>query len=594
MTDMTGGQLYKRLLKLLPDQRTTIALAVLGMAIHAGASALLAQLPSIIQVAFESTPSECDCQEVMPTSAPFWVEYFNLGPVVWLPLYLIFLFILRGMGSFLSIYFLQVLSSLTSHRLRSQLFGKMLTLPVNYYDKQSTGNVISRLTYNIEQISRATVNATLALVREGLTILGVLILLLLTNWQLTLLFLAVTPLAAGVVVLASGFFRRYSKRLQQSVGEVAQVANEVVPGIRVTKLFGRQAYEQQRFEKSSYKNYRQTVKIALTKGISDPVVQLLIATALAIITAVALIMEVPSGDYLIFITSALIIAKPVKSLTSVNQILQSGIAAASDVFAQMDVNDEQDDGAIKTFRGTGKVEVNALQFAYDAESPVLKGISFTALPGQTVALVGRSGSGKSTLTQLLPRFYQHYDGNIALDGVDTRTLSLAALRQQISFVDQNTVLFSGSIRDNIRYGRPDASEEEVQNAAEQAHVVEFANKLDLGLDTVLGDNGVTLSGGQRQRIAIARAIIKKAPILILDEATSALDTESERYIQETMAQLSGECTTIVIAHRLSTVENADQILVMDHGEVVERGNHQSLLSQQGYYAKLLSMQHHES
>lgn len=584
MTQLSGSQLYKRLLKLLPDHKAAILLAVFGMALHAIASGILVKLPGIITETFSQNAAGADTAQVL-----------GLPVVVWLPLFMILAFGTRGLGSFFSIYYLQVVSSTVTHRMRTQLFSKILNLPVQYFDQQSTGGIISRLTYNVEQVTRAVSDATLAIVREGLTVAVVLVILLATNWQLTLLFFLIAPLAAFIVILASQFFRRYSKRLQQSVGEVAQVANEVVPGIRVAKLFGRQAYEADRFSKFSDRNRHQQQKIGLTKAISTPLVQLLIALAIAAITAIALVMQVPATDFIDYITAALIIAKPIKTLTSVNQVLQNGIAAAGDIYQQLDLVDEVDKGTVDQFASKGVVSVKDLAFRYNPEGPeVLKGISFTANAGETVALVGRSGSGKSTLTQLIPRFYQDYTGSIEIDQLDTRQLSLAALRQQLSFVDQNTVLFAGTIRENIRYGRIDASDEQVQAAADQAHVTEFANKLPHGLDTVLGDNGVTLSGGQRQRLAIARAIIKQAPILILDEATSALDTESERYVQQTMAELSGACTTIVIAHRLSTIEDADQILVMDQGVVVERGNHASLLAKNGYYAKLLSMQHHES
>lgn len=583
MNNMTGWQLYQRMLKLLKGHTAIIVLAITGMALYAAASGLMPVMVGVITRVFE--------QNDLGNAADLW---WSMPPVIWLPLLIFGLFLLRGIGSFLSIYFFQRIASQVVFRIRTDIFNHLVALPVSYFDRQSSGAIVARLTFNVDQISRAVTNATTGLVREGLTVVFTMAALLYTNWQLTLILISVTPVVVWVVNSASTFFRRYSKRLQQSVGNVAQVANEVVPAMRVVKIFARQEYERDRFRAFSERNKTQSNKIGLTKAISTPTVQTIIAAAMAVITAVALIMHIESAVFIQFLTAALVIAKPVKTLTTVNQELQTGLAAAEDIYAQLDLPEEYDLGAkVQVTKVEGRVEVRHLTFEYVPNTPVLNDISFAVEPGQTLALVGRSGSGKSTLMQLLPRFYQGYQGAIELDGTDTRDMSLADLRDNISLVTQNTVLFAGSIRDNIRYGCIDATDEQVVEAARRAHVIEFAQAMPDGLDTMIGDNGVTLSGGQRQRVAIARAIIKQAPIMILDEATSALDTESERYIQETMSELSGQCTTIVIAHRLSTIEQANHIVVMDAGEIVEQGTHESLLKESGYYAKLIRMQSHD-
>lgn len=514
----------------------------------------------------------------------------------------------RGLGSFFGEYFLAIVSNTVVHRLRCELFEQLMVLPSAFYDRSAQGHLVSRVTYTVTQVTGAATKAVEVVVREGLTVIALTGWLLWMNWKLTLVFFAVAPLIAWVVAFASKRFRRISQRIQNAMGDVTHVASEAVSGYKVVRTFGGESYERKRFFDASDYNRRQALKMAATSAISTPVIQILVAAALALL--VWLIMDpvfltgMSQGDVVGFITAAGLLAKPIRSLSEVNAVIQRGLAAATDIFGQFDEEAERDSGSFDGGRARGAIEFRRVGFSYGRSAvgspdrspdgspdrkgaPVLQDISFRVEPGQTVALVGRSGSGKTTLVNLIPRFYDHDSGTVLLDDRPVTEWQLAALRRQVALVSQSVVLFNDTVQRNIAYGGlASASREDVVEAARRAHALEFIERLPEGLDTVIGDDGVMLSGGQRQRLAIARAILKDAPVLILDEATSALDSESEQYIQAALTEVMRGRTTLVIAHRLSTIENAGQILVMEDGRIAERGTHAQLLAARGAYAAL--------
>ncbi len=570
---------YKRLLAYVKPFWLAFSLAVVGNVIYAAASTGMAAAMEYVIAAIEN-----------PTD----------GNRIMLTLLIVGVFAFRGVGTFMSQYFIGYVGRHVINVLRNDVFDRLLSLPSRYFDDNAAGRLVSKLTFNVEQVAEATTNAVTITLREGLTIIGLLCFMLYTNWVLTLIFLAVGPVIGAVVSYASKRFRRISKRIQGSMGDITHVASESIAGYRVVRTFGGEDYEQQRFREVNDRNLAQSLKMASTQAISVPVIQVLVAIAIAALVWTMLAPEIrggmTTGQLVAFITAATTMAKPIRQVTSVHAKIQKGLAAAYDVFETMDEQPEQDPGTYAPSRVEGNIRFEDVSFRYrDQLDNVLEGITLDIPAGQSVALVGRSGSGKSTLASLLPRFYEYTGGDILIDDHSLRDYSLKALRSQIALVTQNVVLFNDTIAANIAYGAlRDCSREEIREAAAKAHALEFIDRMPEGLDTMIGDNGVMLSGGQRQRLAIARALLKNAPVLILDEATSALDTESERHIQEALETVMKGRTTLVIAHRLSTIEKADRILVMDNGRIVESGRHDELLKTGGAYAQLHQMQISES
>lgn len=518
----------------------------------------------------------------------------------WAPIVVVLLFAVRGVFNFISSYCLSWAGTHIVKDLRQQLFRQLMRLPVSFHDKHSTGELISKITYDAEQIKQASSKALVVLIHEGAFVLGLLVVMFSKSWQLASIFLLIAPLIAVIVAQVSKRFRLISNRMQGAMGDVTSSSEQMLNGHKVILSFGGQSIEDERFSGVNNRNRQLDVKMESTRAISVSLIQTIASCALAFVIYLASFPEMletlTPGKFTAILTSMMLLLKPLKQLTTVNSDFQKGMAAAAAVFKVLDEAPEQDTGTVVLDRVHGNIDVKGLNFSYPGhEKQVLKNIDFSIQAGQTVALVGRSGSGKTTISSLLPRFYEVEDGTILIDGINIRDCTLASLRNQIAVVSQHVVLFNDSIANNIAYGyQGELSRAQIELVAEKAHVLEFANQLPLGLDTQIGENGVTLSGGQRQRIAIARALLRQSPLLVLDEATSALDTESERKIQGALDELLKNRTNIVIAHRLSTIENADLILVMDQGRIVERGTHQSLLAEDGYYATLYKMQFGDS
>lgn len=513
-----------------------------------------------------------------------------------LPLIVLAIFFVRGVGSFMGQYLITVVARSLVHNIRVQVFDKILFLPSKYFSDNNTGHILSRVTFNVEQVTKAATEGIKILLREGTTVIALIGYMLYLSWELTLIFLSVSPLIGLVVSYASQRFRTLGKRIQKSMGNITHAASESIQGHEIVRIFGGEKQESETFYKASNYNRRQSLKLALAQSLNTPVVQMLVAVSLSLLIFLALhpdfLGSVSSVSFIEFITATGLVVKPIRALTNMNSKIQQAIAAASDLFAVLDSDVEKDSGTRTLDKVKGALEFEDVTFRYTVEGEdVLKNLSLSIREGETVAIVGRSGSGKSTLASLVPRFYLPSQGRILLDGNNLEDIDLRSLRKQISLVNQNVFLFQGTLRENIAYGdMKEATEAQIMAACEAAHITEFAAKLPNGVDTEIGEKGSKLSGGQRQRIAIARAILKDSPILILDEATSALDNESEKHIKAAMEEVMKGRTTIVIAHRLSTIENADRIVVLDQGVIQEVGNHQELLNKDGAYAQLYKSQ----
>ncbi len=570
----SNWDVYKRLLVYLKPLKLFFIISIIGNAIYAGASAYMAKALEYVITTVENPTEESR---------------------LLLPALIVGLFALRGLGGFLGSYYIAYVGRNIVHKIRNEVFGRYLGLPSRYFDSSSSGHLISRITYNVEQVSAAATDAITIIVREGLTVVGLFIVMMTSNWKLTLIFLCIGPLIGLMVAHVSKRFRKLSKRIMNSVGNVTHVTSEVVNGYRVVRIFGGEEYETNRFHAASEYNLKQSLKMEMTKAVNTPVIQILVALAIAILIWLALAPDVrgdmTAASFVVIIAAASTMAKPIKQLTQVNEKIQRGVAASRDLFAILDIEPEKDEGTVTLSRAKGELVFKDVCFKYDSSpQAILKNINLTINAGETVALVGRSGSGKTTLANLIPRFYELTSGQIFLDGVALDQITLRSLRDQIALVTQQVTLFNDTLANNIAYGSLQGSTDaQLKLAAKQANAMDFIEDKEHGFDTLVGDNGISLSGGQRQRIAIARALLKDAPILILDEATSALDTESEKMIQSELDHLMKGRTTLVIAHRLSTVENADKIVVMDQGHIIEQGTHKALLAANGEYAKLYHM-----
>ena len=568
--ELSSIKLYARLLTYVLPYIPLFVVSILGFAIYSGSQVAATEwLKRVID--YVSSP-EGDLRLV-------------------LPLALIAIAFVRGIGFFIGNYLLSSISNRLVHNLRTELFEKLTILPSSFYDAHSSGHLISRITFNVMQVTGAATNALKILIREGLLVIGLITYLMYLNWKLALFLFIAAPFIALIVGIAAKRLRKISGKIQTAMGDVTHVASETINGYEEVKSFGGEDYEIDRFNKASDNNRKQNLKLEATNSIASPLVQMFVSAALALVTWLALDASVVSvmtpGTFIAFFSAAGMLAKPVRQLSEINSQIQKGLAAAEDIFSQLDEEIEKNDGKFKSDEIKGEIQFSNVSFAYAKSSKnILNNINLEIGIGESVAFVGKSGAGKTTLMSLLPRFYDDFKGEIKIDGVLLNEFEIKNLRSHIALVSQNITLFNDTIANNINYGSEERSLDEIKAAAKKANAHDFIEALPDGYETIAGDDGVLLSGGQRQRIAIARALLKDAPILILDEATSALDSESENYIQEALLELTKNRTTLVIAHRLSTIENSDKIVVLESGNVVEIGSHESLISQDGHYAEL--------
>ncbi|AZQ10043.1 lipid A export permease/ATP-binding protein MsbA [Shewanella khirikhana] len=584
---------FKRLLGYLKPMKGIAILSVLALLLYGAVdAAFIAFIQPFIDKGFSSGGLSGSVD--MGTSSGF---DSNNQVMFWAPFVVVGLFTLRGLANFVSTYGISYMSAKLIMDMRQQVFEHYLTLPVSYIDRENSGNLISRVTFDTEQVARASGTALISIVRDGVTVLFMLGLMFYSSWKLSLCILIVGPIIGLVITVVSRRFRKISRQIQSAMGGVTAVTEQMIKGHKNVLAFGGQETEAERFARVNDQNRHQNMKLAVAQAISQPTIMIIGSFALAFVLYAAsfdsLKSELTAGTFATVLAAMLAMLQPIKSLTRVNAEFQRGIAACTTVFELLDTKPEADNGTFETARAEGHVRFDNVCFRYEGqETRALDGINFDVPPGKTLALVGRSGSGKSTIASLINRFYNGLEqGAIELDGVNVEDYRLKNLRSQVALVSQQVTLFNDTIANNIAYACPwELTREQIVEAATLAHAMEFINKLPDGLDTQVGENGVLLSGGQRQRIAIARAMLRNAPVLILDEATSALDTESEKAIQEGLENLRQNRTSIVIAHRLSTIESADEILVIEQGQIVERGNHKSLLAQDGMYAKLYQMQ----
>jgi len=574
--NLTSTQLYLRLLGYVKPYWRTFAISILAMAVTAATEPLL---PALLKPMLDGTFVHKD-DTVM-----------RLAPIL-----ILVIFFVRGVASFVGTYAISWVGNKVVMDLRDEMFRKLLSLPTHFYDDHATGNIISKLTFDVAQVTAAATNAVTVTIRDSIIIVGLLGWLFYLNWKLTLLSLVMAPVIALIIHTINGRMRNSSRDSQRAMGDITQVIEESVSAHKVVKLFGGQQYESDRFNDQANWLRRHTMKQAAAAAANVPIVQMVAAVALSVIIYIATVQsksdETTVGGFLSFVAAMLMLTAPIKRITGISEIMQRGLAASESVFELLDTPSEVDTGKLTIDRANGRITFEHVSLSYQNDDRLaLHDICLEIPAGQAVALVGASGSGKSTMANLVPRFYQTTSGRITLDGNDLADLSLASLRANIALVSQEVVLFNDTVAANIAYGQMrEVPEEEIIAAAQAAHAMEFIREMPQGLNTLVGERGVKLSGGQRQRIAIARAILKNAPILILDEATSALDSESERHVQAALETLMQKRTSLVIAHRLSTIEKADRIVVMQKGEIVETGTHGELLAMNGVYAQLHRIQ----
>ncbi len=522
----------------------------------------------------------------------------NQAYIKWTPLFLVGMFFLRGIFSFMGSYASSWVANRVINDLRIGMFERLINLPSTFFDNRSSGTLVSKIAYDVNNVAGAATQALTTIVRDTLTVAGLLGWLFWLDWKLTLVSLTIAPFIMLVVRYFSRRLRRVSRESQRSMGIITHVIEEGCTGHKVVKIFQGEEYETARFRKANEVQRGYAMRATVAAAGVTPLVQMFAAISVAIVVSMALTGTnegtATAGGFMSFLTAMLMLLAPIKRLTDVNSTLQRGLAAAESVFEMLDESPETDTGTLEPETVAGGIVFDHVRFVYPGtEKDALTDLNLSIEAGSTVALVGRSGSGKSTVVSLLSRFYDSTSGEIRIDGMPIRDIRLKSLRRQIALVSQDVRLFNGSIAANVAYGHPNAGHTEIEAALRAAHAWEFVVQLPQGIDTLVGENGVKLSGGQRQRIAIARAFFKNAPILILDEATSALDTESERQVQLALEDLMRGRTTLVIAHRLSTIENADRIVVMEQGRVVETGNHAELLAQDGAYAHFHKLQHRQ-
>lgn len=574
--DETTLQTFKRLWTYIREYKAGLVVAVIALVINAAADTyMLSLLKPLLDEGFGDVES----------------NFLKI-----LPLIILGMMFIRGTSGFVSTYCLSWVSGKVVMELRRKIFSHFMHMPVSFFDKESTGGLLSRITYDSEQVAGATSRSLVSIVREGASIIGLLILMFWSSWQLSLVLFAVAPVVAWAISFVSKRFRKISRNMQTSMGHMTTSAEQMLKGHKVVLSYGGQQVEKERFDQMSNQMRQQTMKMVAASAVANPVIQMIASLALVAVLYLASFDEIreqlTAGTFTVIFSAMFSLMRPLKALTGVTAEFQRGMAASQTLFGLMDLDTERDTGKVELSKVKGDIKVNDITFTYQGtEKPALRHVSFDLPAGKTIALVGRSGSGKSTIANLFTRFYDVDSGHIELDGHKIDDIKLTNLRKHFGLVSQNVHLFNDTIANNIAYATDgEYNRDQIEHAAKLAHAMEFINGLDNGLDTVIGENGASLSGGQRQRIAIARALLRDAPVLILDEATSALDTESERAIQSALDELQKDKTVLVIAHRLSTIEEADEILVVDDGEIIERGDHKTLLAHKGAYAQLHKIQ----
>ena len=574
-----GYKIYLRLLVYGKPYWAMFSIGVIAMLLFAVTDTGFAFLIKTLTDSFAGTGTAFDTQEIK----------------VMLPIAVIIIFIVRGVSGFFSVYNIAWIGRQVIKLLRGEVYQKFLNLPTQFLDQKSNAELLSKVTFNIEQVAESTSNILTVLIRDTLTIIVLSLYMVYLNPTLASVIFLVAPVIAILVRFLSLLFRRYSERIQDSMADVTHAIKETLQNHRIIKIFNGQDYESKKFSTINENNRKHNMKLFSTKAIGDAVTIFIASLGVAGVVYVATLEQVKSsmtvGDFSGFITAMVLLMTPLKRLTNVNAMIQKGIAAATSVFSLLDEDNEDDQGQLDTNDLNGSIDFKNVCFSYNRGENTLDEINININPGETIAIVGKSGSGKTTLVNLIPRFYELKSGQLLIDSEDIKNYSLKSLRSNISLVTQEVTLFNDTIFNNIAYGK--YSDSEVRQVVTSAHMDEFINNLPDGLETLVGDQGILLSGGQRQRIAIARALLKNAPILILDEATSSLDSESEQYIQKALDQLMRNRTTLVIAHRLSTIENADRIIVLSKGRIVEQGNHNELIKQNAEYAALHRLQFNE-